>query len=446
MSRHAESGLNPQNLQQTYERSLGFTDATYTAGVDNGTYTNFVRDSAGYGLAQWTFWSRKQALLDYAKACGVSIGDIHMQLNFLWKELTESFSGVLSVLRNASSILEASNAVLFDFERPANQDECVQKKRASFGQVYYDKYALTASAKGDDCRMKYSDNNPPIVCMQKNSTCYKGTSRMSIRGVLWHSTGANNPNLKRYVQPHETDSNYAEMIALLGKNTNGNDWNHINHQAGLNAWIGKLADGSVTTVQTMPWDYKPWGCGGGCNNGWIQFEICEDALNDAEYFNQVYREACELTAYLCKKYNLDPMGSVTYSGKTVPVILCHADSSRLGLGSNHGDVLHWFPKFGKDMDDVRRDVAALMNTIETNGWEEDDMDVKRFGELWLEYRKTLQDNDAGQYSEQARQWAVDNGLIAGNSSTEFNGMWQDMLTREQFVTVLFRFAQMMGKA
>ena len=74
------------------------------------------------------------------------------------------------------------------------------------------------------------------------------------------------------------------------------------------------------------------------------------------------------------------------------------------------------------------------------------MDVKRFEELWLEYRKGLQDNDASQYSEQARQWAVDNGLIAGNNATEFNGMWQDMLTREQFVTVLFRFAQLMGKA
>lgn len=78
--------------------------------------------------------------------------------------------------------------------------------------------------------------------------------------------------------------------------------------------------------------------------------------------------------------------------------------------------------------------------------EDDDMDVKRFEELWLEYKKTLQDNDSNQYSEQARQWAVDNGLIVGDDSSEFNGMWQDMLTREQFVTVLYRFAQLMNKA
>ena len=116
----------------------------------------------------------------------------------------------------------------------------------------------------------------------------------------------------------------------------------------------------------MPWNYKPWGCGAGpkgsCNNGWIQFEICEDGLTDKNYFNKVYKEACELTAYLCKTYNLDPKGTTTCGSVKCPVILCHADSYKLGLGSNHGDVLHWFKKHGKTMDDVRNDVAALLKT------------------------------------------------------------------------------------
>ena len=60
---YAESGLNPINLQNTYEKRLGLTDAEYTAAVDSGSYSNFVRDSAGYGLAQWTYWSRKEAML-----------------------------------------------------------------------------------------------------------------------------------------------------------------------------------------------------------------------------------------------------------------------------------------------------------------------------------------------------------------------------------------------
>ena len=214
--------------------------------------------------------------------------------------------------------------------------------------------------------MKYSENNKPLVCMMTQSTCYKGTKKMDVKGVLWHSTGANNPTLKRYVQPDDNAADKEQMISLIGKNSYGNDWNHTEVQAGLNCWIGKLADGTVATVQTMPWIFKPWGCGSGskgsCNNGWIQFEICEDGLNDAEYFAKVYKEACELTAYLCKMFGIDPNGSVTMNGVKVPTILCHADSHKLGLGSNHGDVLHWFPKFGKSMDTVRADVAALMGT------------------------------------------------------------------------------------
>lgn len=213
--------------------------------------------------------------------------------------------------------------------------------------------------------MKYGNVNRPQQCMMTQSTCYKGTSTMTVRGVLWHSTGADNPYLKRYVQPDDNASDRDMWLRLLGVNTNRNDWNHQTVQAGLNCWVGKLENGTVTTVQTMPWDYAPWGCGSGpngsCNNGWIQFEICEDGLNDLTYFTAAYTEACEITAYLCAMFNLDPHGTVSYAGKNVPVILCHKDSNGLGLGSNHADVLHWFPKFGKSMEDVRNDVASLMN-------------------------------------------------------------------------------------
>ena len=218
--------------------------------------------------------------------------------------------------------------------------------------------------------MKYNDSNKPFVCMQTNSTCYKGTKSMTVRGVLLHSTGCNNTTIKRYVQPLEVESNYNEMIALIGKNNGGNDWNHIDRKAGLNAWIGKLEDGTVSTVQTMPWNYRPWGCGSGskgsCNDGWIQFEICEDYLNDEDYFNKVYNEAIELTAYLCKLYKLNPSGFVNVSGVSIPVITCHADACKLGFGSNHGDINHWFPKFGKSMETVRADVARLLSSnVET---------------------------------------------------------------------------------
>ena len=137
---YAESALSSTNLQNTYEKSLGFTDAEYTAAVDDGNYSNFVKDQAGYGLAQWTFWSRKQSLLNYAKQCGKSIGDLEMQLAFLVKELA-GYAGVLSVLKTATTVQAASDKVLVDFERPADQSQSAKTRRASYGQKYYDKYA-----------------------------------------------------------------------------------------------------------------------------------------------------------------------------------------------------------------------------------------------------------------------------------------------------------------
>lgn len=152
---YAESGCNSRNLENTYERKLGMTDAEYTAAVDNGTYRNFVKDSAGYGIAQWTFWTRKQALLNYARSKNKSIGDLEMQFEFLYKELSESYSDVLNVLKTAKTVLEASNAVLLQFERPADQSISVQKRRAGYGETFYEKYL-----KEDEIMANVKDNTP----------------------------------------------------------------------------------------------------------------------------------------------------------------------------------------------------------------------------------------------------------------------------------------------
>lgn len=137
----AESGLRPNNLQDTYERSIGYSDDGYVSVVDNGIYTNFIYDCAGFGIAQWTYWSRKKALYNFAKSKNKSIGDLTTQLEFLYKELSESYPSVLKTLKNATSVKEASNVVLLQFECPADQSVSVQNKRASYGQTYYDKYA-----------------------------------------------------------------------------------------------------------------------------------------------------------------------------------------------------------------------------------------------------------------------------------------------------------------
>ena len=137
---YAESGFKPTNLQHTYEKKLGYTDDGYTAAVDSGAYTNFIKDSAGYGLAQWTYWSRKEALLEYARSVGKSIGDLGMQLDFMWKEM-QNYKSLMTTLNGATSVAEASNAVMTQYERPADQSEAAQAKRAGYGKTYYDKYA-----------------------------------------------------------------------------------------------------------------------------------------------------------------------------------------------------------------------------------------------------------------------------------------------------------------
>lgn len=138
---YAESGLRPNNLQNSYEGKLGMTDTEYTERVDSGSYTNFVRDSAGYGLCQWTYWSRKANLHKFAKDAGKSIGDLEMQLAFLMQELSSGYKAVLNILKTATSVRAASDAVLLQFERPADQSEAAKSRRAGFGQKYFDKYA-----------------------------------------------------------------------------------------------------------------------------------------------------------------------------------------------------------------------------------------------------------------------------------------------------------------
>ena len=135
---YAESGLIPNNLQNSFEKSLGMNDDEYTNSVDDGSYDNFVHDEAGYGLAQWTYWSRKERLLTFAKSSYASIGDMGMQLAYLWKELQESID--IATLNASQSVREASDYILHEFERPKNQSEAVEIRRAGYGMEFYNKY------------------------------------------------------------------------------------------------------------------------------------------------------------------------------------------------------------------------------------------------------------------------------------------------------------------
>jgi len=180
-----------------------------------------------------------------------------------------------------------------------------------------------------------------------NNACYKAGRTIKPRGIMVHSTGANNPYLKRYVGPDD---------GLLGKNQAGNHWNQDKpdgRQVCVHAFIGKLADGSIATYQTLPWNHRGWHAGGSANDTHIGFEICEDGLTDTAYFSAVYKEAVELCVYLCKQYGL-----------TDKDIIGHYEGYQKGIASNHGDPKNWFPKHGKSMDTFRADVKAGLAAAE----------------------------------------------------------------------------------
>lgn len=163
---YAESGLNPLNLQNSFNKKLNLTDEEYTNLVDIGAYSKeeFVYDKAGYGLAQWTFWDRKKKLYDFVKASNVSIGSLTSQLAFFFNEI-QGYSSLMKTLKEAKTVREASDAFLHQYERPADQSEAVELKRAGYGQTFYDLYAT-----GSDISMSFK---PFLVRVNITNLCIR---------------------------------------------------------------------------------------------------------------------------------------------------------------------------------------------------------------------------------------------------------------------------------
>lgn len=252
------------------------------------------------------------------------------------------------------------------------------------------------------------------------NACYVIGKTFKPIGVMIHSTGAKNPNASRYVPGDE----------VIGLNTKGTHWDvyhpggrdigrhtYVNRdgdytcdkcggrQVCVHAFIGKMADGSVAIVQTLPWTMRAWHAGKSKgNNQYIGFEICEDGLEDPVYFAAVYRAAVALTAYLCKLNGWDPLADGT--------VICHAEGYRRGVASNHGDVLHWFPRHGKTMDDFRADVARELEGGEDVTQEQFDA----FMENWLQRQA---EKEASSWATEKLEEAKARGITDGTRPLSF---------------------------
>lgn len=184
----AESALRPNNLENRFANASGWTDESYTEAVDSGAYTReMFQDGAGYGIAQWTYWSRKRDLFDYAKKRGTSIGDLDMQLEYLWAELGQ-YGSVLTILLNAKSVREASDAVLLGFEKPANQSEANCAARAKLGQRFYDEFAREAVPMNQKAETIIKLAKERIGCPYVFGACGEiknGVQVFDCRGFTW---------------------------------------------------------------------------------------------------------------------------------------------------------------------------------------------------------------------------------------------------------------------
>lgn len=320
-------------------------DAEYTELVDKGVYTNFANDRAGYGLAQWTHPDRKPKLLEHVKSLGKSIGDLEAQLSFLMKELSGSYKGVLNVLKTAASVQAASDVVLTQFERPADQSAAVKSKRASYGQKYFDKYVQKGVQK-----LKI------IESILTKNPCYTAGRKITVKGLMLHSVGCSQPNASVFVK----------------------NWNSASHTSSC---VHAFIDGNTGDVyQCLPWNHRGWHCASGSkgsgNNTHIGIEMCEpacikytggstftcsDKATAQAVAKRTYAAAVELFAMLCKQYSLDPLGD--------GVIVSHKEGCKRGIASNHGDPEHLWTQLGLPytMDTFRAGVKAAMGGTFVSG-------------------------------------------------------------------------------
>ena len=182
--------------------------------------------------------------------------------------------------------------------------------------------------------------------------CYIAAQKMFPQGIVVHSTGANNPNLKRYV----------DAVDEVGVNQYGNHWNTAKpggRAVCVHAFIGYDKNKQIRVAEILPLNICCWGVGKGKKGSYnydpayIQFEICEDKLTDRNYYQKAFAVAAEYCAQLCREHNI-----------SIENIVGHCEAYKKGYGSNHGDPEHWMKKFGETMDDFRKRVSEILKTKE----------------------------------------------------------------------------------
>ena len=232
--------------------------------------------------------------------------------------------------------------------------------------------------------------------------CYQAQRTILPKGIMVHSTGVAQSNPMVFLQ----------------------SWNRPGVEVCVHALVSENR-----IIQTLPWEHRGWHAGTGttgrsANNTHISFEICEDSLADASYFEAVYQKAVELTAYLCGLYNLDPLED--------GVVICHSEGYQRGIASNHADVMHWFPKFGKYMDLFRADVDKILKG-------EDTLTQEQFNQMMDVYLAERNAKPASPWAVPYIQEAIDAGVMSDMDGSIQSP--QGFVSREELATVAAALAK-----
>ncbi|OUM57290.1 hypothetical protein PIROE2DRAFT_17776 [Piromyces sp. E2] len=132
-------GNENDDIGRKYEKSLALSDEQYVKIVNSGTYQNFATDKVDFGIGCWSTRYKKNKLLEYAKDNGKSIGDINMQLEFLWKEINEDYGKLANILKDKTvTIQEASDAVVLNYDVPLDRSQSMLSMRANYGKMFKD--------------------------------------------------------------------------------------------------------------------------------------------------------------------------------------------------------------------------------------------------------------------------------------------------------------------
>lgn len=177
----AESNIRSVIYENIYKPQLGFTDQQYVDKVNDGSYTNFVYDRVGFGLAQWTYFSRKQALLDL---CRFNIGDLNCQVQYLIYEFRTTYSSILNMLKTSNDLYACTIKVMLDFETPDDQSESRKNFRYGLARDIFDEFTGNRSNAGPKTYTVVSGDSLYAIAQRFGTTV----------DAICSLNGINNPN------------------------------------------------------------------------------------------------------------------------------------------------------------------------------------------------------------------------------------------------------------